>query len=508
VRIPYAQSGFVIMDERFERIKQQNPSGLKSLGEDVRRDLERVNYPPRNWPLQLLGPDKKPVLDVLVVGAGMYGQTVAFALYREGIRNIRVVDKASRGQEGPWGTYARMEILRSPKNHSGPDLGIPSLTFRAWSEAQNGPDSWNKIYKIHRLDWLAYLLWVRDVLDLPVQNECELTLLAPAQDLLHAEIKSSNGIETFFAREVILATGREGTGSLHIPTFPSLSPAAASKSKRLFHSADEIDFKGMREKKIAIVGANASAFDNSAVALDSGVSSVAMFCRRRFLPQVNKARWMGFSGFHHGFPAIDDKSRWNFAKYTTDLQMPPPHESVQRCTRYANFGIHFGEPLLDVMAADDGVTLVTAKQTEVFDFVIFATGFEVDMSRRRELSIFDDDIARWGDRVSPEEASGHPRLAQFPYLGQDFEFIERTIGRCPSLSHLRTISYGAAMSHGALAGDIPGLALAATQIAQSISRSLFVSDYDRYESAMQEFEEAELEPTRFFVPKDQRVKRS
>jgi FAD-dependent urate hydroxylase len=65
------------------------------------------------------------MLDVLIIGAGLCGQTAAFALAREGIRNVRTVDRAERGREGPWGTYARMDTLRSPKHLTGPDLGSP-----------------------------------------------------------------------------------------------------------------------------------------------------------------------------------------------------------------------------------------------------------------------------------------------------------------------------------------------------------------------------------------------
>ena len=54
------------------------------------------------------------MLDALVVGAGMCGQTAAFALALEGVRNMRIVDREERGREGPWGTYARMDTLRSP----------------------------------------------------------------------------------------------------------------------------------------------------------------------------------------------------------------------------------------------------------------------------------------------------------------------------------------------------------------------------------------------------------
>ena len=492
------------MDRRFERIKFRENDGLKLLEADVRRDLMRLNYPPRNWPLPVEGPDGKPALDVLVVGGGMYGQTMAFALYREGIRNIRVIEKMPFGHEGPWGTYARMEILRSPKHQIGPDLGVPSLTFRAWLDAQNGSESWVDLYKIHRLDWLAYLLWVRDVLGLPIENGRELVSLSPVQSLIRAEIKSADGVEVIFAREVILATGREGTGKRHVPPFPSLKAEAAGHVKSVFHSADTIDFSLMRGKTVAILGANASAFDNSAVALENGAAGVTMFCRRPYLPQVNKARWMGFSGFQNGFPSLSDAERWRLAKFTAGIQMPPPHESVQRCLEHPAFAIMFGEPWEDVIPGDAGVTVVTAKRRNVFDFVIFGTGFGVEVGHRPELSAFRDAMALWGDRVGLEEAAGNPQLAKFPYLGPGFQFVEKRPGSCPALTHLRAISYGAALSHGALAGDIPGLAPATMQVAQSISRSFFLSDFDRYYLAMTQFEEPELEPTPFFVPVSQR----
>ena len=493
------------MDAGVDAERLRGDEGLKRLAEDVRRDLERLNYPPRSWPAAKRTANGETALDTLIVGGGMYGQTAAFALYREGIRNIRVIDRARRGQEGPWATYARMNILRSPKHQIGPDLGIPSLTFRAWHEALHGGGSWNDIYKIHRLDWLAYLLWVRDTLNLPVENECELLSLAPAENTIKCELSGPRGRETVFARHVILATGREGAGGRFIPEFPSLRSHSDGGHPRVFHSTDDIDFEQFRDKRVALLGANASAFDNAAVSLESGAAVVTMFCRRPYLPQINKARWMGFSGFQHGFPSLDDASRWRLVTYTTAVQMPPPHESVLRCTQHKEFSLRFAEPWKDVIPSTTDVVVVTDKVREKFDAVIFCTGFLVDVSCRPELHAFRDSMMLWGDRVGPVEAAKCPQLARFPYLGRGFEFFERMPGLCPSLSHLHLISYGAAMSHGALAGDIPGLAPAAVQVAQSISRAIFIEDFAQHYDAMTNFEEPELEPTPFYISPKQRV---
>lgn len=80
----------------------RDAAALEALAIRARADLERINVPPPAWMLPAeLATDAQPVLDVLVAGAGMCGQTAAFALRREGLTNIRVIDRAARGEEGP-----------------------------------------------------------------------------------------------------------------------------------------------------------------------------------------------------------------------------------------------------------------------------------------------------------------------------------------------------------------------------------------------------------------------
>ena len=66
-------------------------------------------------------------------------------------RVAELLDAAEAGREGPWVTTARMRTLRSPKTLTGPDHGIPSLTYRAWHEAVFGKDDWSRLDKIDRL---------------------------------------------------------------------------------------------------------------------------------------------------------------------------------------------------------------------------------------------------------------------------------------------------------------------------------------------------------------------
>jgi cation diffusion facilitator CzcD-associated flavoprotein CzcO len=222
---------------------------MDSLTKRAREDLARLNFPPANWVPPAAGPDGRPLLDALVVGGGMCGQTAAFALMREGVCNLRCVDRAPRGREGPWATFARMETLRSPKHLTGPDLGIPSLTYRAWHEAKFGVAAWEKLHKIARLDWAAYLMWVRETASLPVENNVEIVSLNLHRDFMEAKTRTS----TLYARKVVLALGREGSGAPRWPAFASFDPL--KRGDGVFHSADDIDFREYSGKRVGILGA-------------------------------------------------------------------------------------------------------------------------------------------------------------------------------------------------------------------------------------------------------------
>jgi FAD-dependent urate hydroxylase len=147
-------------------------NALAALEAQVRADLAKTAHPGAAWLAPKPGPDGRPALDVLVVGAGQSGLAAAFGLLRSQVNNILVLDKSEAGREGPWLTYARMHTLRSPKDFTGPDLDIPSLTYQSWHEARFGDDDWRKLDLIPRELWAEYLLWFRRVVGLPVRNGC------------------------------------------------------------------------------------------------------------------------------------------------------------------------------------------------------------------------------------------------------------------------------------------------------------------------------------------------
>jgi FAD-dependent urate hydroxylase len=253
--------------------------------------------------------------------------------------------------------------------------------------------------------------------------------------------------------------------------------------------------------RVAGLSIAASAFDNAAVALESGAVEVHLFVRRSLLPQINKSKWTVFPGFFHGYRDLDDETRWRLYTYIFAEAVPPPHESVLRCDRHTGFAVHVAEPWVDVIPSADSVTIITAKARYRFDGVILATGFSVDLARRKELAHFYDKISLWADRVPQQEAERHPEAARFPYLGPGFELIERTPGAAPGLSNIYCFNAGSTMSHAALAGDIPGLAFGANRLSRAIASSLFIASAGKLQAALHAHDDRELEPTRYFLPR-------
>jgi cation diffusion facilitator CzcD-associated flavoprotein CzcO len=182
----------------------------------VHRDLERLKLPATSWLPAAHTPEGEPLLDVVVIGAGMYGIAAAVALIFKGIGNIAVLDRSERGREGLWTTYARMPTLRSPKQLPGPALGVPSLTFRAWYEACFGDAAFERLYKVLNQDWQDYLNWLQHVLKLPVTNSCDVERLSLRPNWVELVLADGGAMKT---RRVVVATGRSGAGGDHIPSF-------------------------------------------------------------------------------------------------------------------------------------------------------------------------------------------------------------------------------------------------------------------------------------------------
>ena len=230
---------------------------LRRLERQVRRDLDFIEAPLRPWVPERRGPDGSPISDVVVVGAGLSGLSIAFGLWRQGVERVLVIDAAEAGREGPWVTTARMRTLRSPKTLTGPDHGIPSLTYRAWHEAMFGKDDWNGLDKIDRHHWMQYLLWFRRVTGITVRNGTRLLDIDGDDRQLRLRIEEGGAISVLHSRKAVLATGIEGAGGALVPGIV----AGHLPRDRWTHGSEALDLAGLANKEIAVVGAAATGFD-------------------------------------------------------------------------------------------------------------------------------------------------------------------------------------------------------------------------------------------------------
>ena len=459
--------------------------GLAALEARLRQDLEWLELPAKPWVPETTAPDGRPVADVAIVGAGMAGLAAAAALRLDGVDRLRVMDRAAQGQEGPWVTYARMETLRSPKGLAGPALGLPSLSFRAFFEAQHGPAAWEALGKIPRGLWMDYLNWYRRVMGVPVENGADVALVRPrANGLIALEM---HGAPEVLCRRLVLASGRDGLGGEFVPEM------ARGLDRRFWaHSREEIDFAALRGKRVGVVGAGASAMDNAATALEAGCARLHMFVRRHALPRVNKFTGIGSQGVVHGFAGLPDEWKWRFQHYANSAQTPPPRDSTMRVSRHPHAHLHLGSPVTAVREEGGAVVVTTPRGAFTVDFLIWATGFKVALEDRPELALIAPHVRLWRDRFTPEPGQESEELSSSPDLAPDFSFQERVPGACPALARIHAFNYPATLSHGKLTGDIPAISAGARRLAQGIARSLFVEDRETHFARLQAYDTPEL----------------
>lgn len=457
------------------------PDPLAALAARARDDLHQVSHPRLPWLEPRTAPDGAPALDVLIVGGGQSGLAIAMALLRAQVTNILVVDRAARGAEGPWLSYARMRTLRSPKDYTGPDLDLPSLGYQAWHEARYGTDHWQALDLIGREDWAAYLLWVRDTAGIPVQNAAAVTDIAPGPGGLLA-ITVDGAIR--HARKVVLATGQDGMGQWWMPPFVAALPRHLHA-----HAADPIDFPALRGKRVAVLGAGASAFDNAAVALEHGAAAVSLFCRRAEPQTVQPYRWLTFAGFLRHVSDLPDEWRWRFMARILGLREGFPQPTYDRCARHPNFSLRTGAAWTAATALPGGgVRIDTPSGPHEADFLICGTGVEMDPTLRPELHRFAPHIARWSDRYDPPPEERDDRLGRFPYLSHDFGLQPRTPGPHDWIRDIHVFAIASTMSFGPSGSSINAMTTAAPKLVRGITRALFEADLDRHWQALQAYD--------------------
>ncbi len=165
-----------------------------------------------------------------------------------------------------------------------------------------------------------------------------------------------------------------------------------------------------------------------------------------------------------------------FAEVFKDGGIDPSKAAVERIKDFENLHINYDTHVQKVVDNGNTAILQTNRKTFQVDFIILATGYGIDLSKRSELDAIRHTILLWENRVPQKLLQEVPLLGRFPYLGPNFEFLEAEPGIAPFLQNIYCFNYGAFLSHGLLSGDIPGISSGATRLAKGIAVDFFLKE--------------------------------
>lgn len=470
---------------------------LVALASRVREDLHVLRFPHEPWVIPYRHDSGRHVYDVVIIGGGQGGLAIASGLLRERVDNIVVFDRQPRGLEGPWNTTARMRTLRTLKHLPGIDATLPNLTPQAWYTARYGERAWDELGKIPKEDWQDYLSWCRDTLNLPVENRVEVSAVRAEGEIFRLDINRLDAqveqdADFVYARRVVLATGVDGSGAWHVPEFIS----ASLPKERYASSGEAIDFGKLAGKRVAVLGAGASAFDNASTALEAGARQATVCIRRGEIQRINPQMWMAKAGFLNHYADMDDLSKWRFMRHMFRHNIPAPQDAYNRLSALPGACIRQNAGWKAVRLINDGngeeIEVVTASgEILKADFLIVAVGFITDFKLRPELSEMAESIALWRDRFTPPSDEQDAQAACHPYLGPGFEFTDKS-GKAPYLSRIFNFTYSALVSMGLSASAISGFKYSVPRVVRGITRSIFLEDVETTYAHFSAYAEPEM----------------
>lgn len=438
---------------------------LRVLEAAIAADLEVLQYPSAPLPYE----HDESVLEVAVIGAGQSGKSMAFGLRRYGCHNVRVFDRAPKGRQGPWRTYARNHLLRTKKDSTGGlEWGVPNLHFQRWCDACFGTDYYPSIKKIPRILWADYLDWYGDVLDLPVSYEVEITDITWCAEDDCFELASSEG--PVRARFVVISTGIESAGQARFPRLVTDVLPAGTYA----HTMSDIAVEDLAGRDVVVIGGGASAFDTANVALAADARKVDLMLRRPHLPPAHRVCWGSkWNGYHRHYIELPDEIKWAYSLADLDLGVPPPRDTYYEAIRDPRFSI-YGSAGIDALAYRDGrIHGVYGGTGLAHDFMICGTGSRNSLLDQVELQSVLPHIRLWRDVYIPNDMASHPELETSPYLGdclqftaksEEGSFVSRIYYLCSGVAHLSGFRC-----------NLSGLQYAAPRVCHDISRQLFLA---------------------------------
>ncbi|MDP9017499.1 MAG: NAD(P)-binding domain-containing protein [Candidatus Eremiobacteraeota bacterium] len=395
----------------------------------------------------------RTVTDTVIIGAGPYGLSLAAHL-RAGGRSLRILGAPMKfwSNHMPRGMCLKSEGFAS-------DLYDPGHEFplRAYC-AEQGIEYRDIGLPVRIGTFIAYALEFQRRYVPELEDTQVLTLSPGAAGF---ELKTDSG-ETVLARRVVVAAGLMNFGYIP-PLFAALPKGWVS------HSSEHHDLQKFRDRRVAVIGAGASALDLAALLLEAGAkvelvarrSAIAFHSAprepRSFLDTLKAPR----SGLGTGWrsrmctdaPLAFHAMPQSFRFRVVERHLGPAPGWFVRDAVVGRLPMHLRATMTNARIADDQVQLSFSQpsvgETQIaVDHVIAATGYRVDMSRLPFMQ--HDTLARLN------QAEGTP------ILDRHFE---------SSVRDLYVIGAAAANSFGPLLRFAYGAKFAAKRVAARLSSS-------------------------------------
>ena len=152
----------------------------------------------------------------------------------------------------------------------------------------------------------------------------------------------------------------------------------------------------------------------------------------------------------------------------------------ERINKYYNFSLETSTPWNNLSIIDKKVQIETPRGTFVTDFIIFGTGFVIDITCRLELRPHSELIALLRDHYLDPDRDNETMLLAYPYLGSGVEFSEKVPGTASWLKNIHLFTFGATMSFGPSRSSINAMKFAVPHLVNAITKDLFFDDINSH----------------------------
>jgi cation diffusion facilitator CzcD-associated flavoprotein CzcO len=336
------------------------------------------------------------ILDLAIIGAGPYGLSIAAHLFASGL-SFRIFGSPMQSwrRHMPKGMHLKSDGFASNLYSPG-----SSFTLRDYCEEKGLPYS-DVGLPVPLETFAAYGLEFQKRF-VPMLEETEIVSVHQAAGGF--ELKTTNG-ETFQARRVVVATG--------ITHFGFLPPLLADLPREsVTHSSEHHDLSGFEGKKVAVIGAGASALDIAALLNEAG-AQVELVARRReiafhTLSREPRPLWQRLrnprsglgvgwrSSLCTGAPLLFHAMPQEFRLRVVRNHLGPAPGWFIRDRVVGKFPMHLGAAIEDASVSGSRVHLRLSekdgsKAELAADHLIAATGYRVSVSK---LNFLDPPLRR------------------------------------------------------------------------------------------------------------------